>query len=108
MSENYILVEAPCCASIRECNVRALYVIGTRGRGRILRTINAVRCYRGESKKVKIYPSNDIIVVEYYVTTRGNPKITVVWKPENMSMEDALRVAKRVLGVEEEEVLMFS
>ena len=67
-----------------------------------------MRCYRGESKKVKIYPSDDIIVVEYYVTTRGNPNITVVWKPEKMSMEDALRIAKRVLGVEEEEVLMFS
>jgi hypothetical protein len=91
--------EAPCCASIRECNARAHYVVSL-VKPKILRRIEAVRCYRGIRKKYKFYPSSDVALVEYYVSNRGVHYITVLWKPESVSTEKAIEMARRALGLE--------
>jgi len=64
---NYLVFEAPCCSSIRECNVKAHYVISVLN-AKILRVIRAVRCYRGYTVKYKFYPSDDVILVHHYVS----------------------------------------
>uniref|UniRef100_A0A7J2U4J6 Uncharacterized protein n=1 Tax=Ignisphaera aggregans TaxID=334771 RepID=A0A7J2U4J6_9CREN len=98
--------EAPCCESIRECNIRKIYIIGFRnGKPKVLRAIDAVRCYRGITKKFKFYPSLDVILVKYYRSNRGVHYITVLWKPESLTEEQARLVAAAALGIYEEEVI---
>jgi len=96
---------APCCASVRECAVRRLVVIGFKGRPKILREIGAVRCSRGITKKVKFYPSQDVILIEYYCSNRGVNYITILWKPETLSNEQAVEIARRALGLSTEETI---
>jgi hypothetical protein len=109
MSNNTQILEikAPGCSSIRECAVRFIAVIGIRNRNnpKILRVVNATRDYRGEEKKVRIYLSSDIIVVEHYRSNRGKVYISIVWKPENISSEEAIKLASRALGYSEEETI---
>jgi hypothetical protein len=97
--------DAPCCASVRECAVRALYVIGLRGEPRILRRIGAVRCYRGITKKIKFYPSENVILVHYYVSNRGVHYVHVLWKPETLTNEQAVEIARKALGLSLEETI---
>ena len=106
---NILEVEAPCCASIRECSVRYIAVIGIRDKNhpRILRTISSVRCHRGYEKKVKIYLSNDIIVVSHYVSNRGRLYINVIWKPSDVSDEEALVLAKKAFSYYSEEEIIL-
>jgi hypothetical protein len=106
--EKILEIKAPGCASIRECNVRFIAIIGIRDRNnpKILRIVNAVRDYRGYEKKVKIYLSNDIIVIEHYRSNRGKVYISIIWKPESISEEEARRLAMRALGYYEEEVFL--
>jgi hypothetical protein len=100
-------LEAPGCASIRQCNVKFVAVIGIRNKRepKILRIINATRDYRGEKRKIRVYLSSDIIVVEHYRSNRGRVYISVIWKPENVSNEEALVLAKKALGYYEEEIV---
>jgi hypothetical protein len=98
-----IELDAPCCSSIRECSVRSLVVIGFRGKPKILREIRAVRCSRGITKKVKFYPSSDVILASYYVSNRGVHHINILWKPENIPNQQAIEIAKKALGIAMEE-----
>jgi hypothetical protein len=98
--------EAPCCESVRECNIRKIYIIGFRnGKPKILRAFDAVRCSRGERKKFKFYPSQDVILVHYYRSNRGNHYINVIWKPQNITEDQARLLAAAALGIYEEEVI---
>jgi hypothetical protein len=98
-----IELDAPCCYSVRECSVRKLYVVGFRDKPKILRTIDAVRCARGITKKVKFYPSNDVILASYYVSNRGVHHINILWKPENIPNQQATEIVRKALGIALEE-----
>ena len=103
---NVLEFDAPCCESVRECNVRKVYIIGFRnGKPRVLRSIDAVRCNRGVRKKFKFYPSADVILISYYRSNRGNNYITILWKPESLTEEQAELLATAALGIYEEEVI---
>jgi hypothetical protein len=105
--ENALIFDAPCCESQRECSVRKVYIIGIKGKPRILRTIDAVRCSRGITKKFKFYPSGDAILASYYRSNRGNHYITIMWKPENITEDQAKLFVAAALGLyEEEEVIV--
>ena len=95
---NSLVFEAPCCSSIRECNVKAHYVISVLN-AKILRVIRAVRCYRGYTVKYKFYPSDDVILVHHYVSNRGVNYINLLWKPPNLSEDEALLIARKALGL---------
>jgi len=84
------------------CTALALYVISIPKR-KVLRRISAVRCYRGEAKKVKFYPSESVILVKHYVSNRGVNYITILWKPEPVDIDSAISIAKSALGLLEEE-----
>ena len=98
---NFIVFQAPCCGSERECITRKHLIIGFRGKPRILREIYATRCRRGFTMRYKFYPSNNVILIEYYRSNRGNNHITILWKPQNLSNKDALNIVRYALGLEE-------
>jgi len=86
--------------------VTKVYIIGIRNsKPRILRAIDAVRCYRGISRKFKFFPSQDVILVKYYISNRGVHYITVLWKPESLTEKQAKMLAALALGIAEEEVI---
>ena len=91
--------QAPCCNSIRECSVRAHYIISL-SKAEVLHRIDATRCYRGIVKYYEVDPSPDIIIVERYVSNRNVNYIRVIYKPENVTDEEALRTARKALGLE--------
>jgi len=101
MSENYIVFEAPCCYSVRTCNVTADYVISLKT-ARILRRIDAVRCYRGHTVRYKFYPSDDVALISVYVSNRGVHYIWVKWKPDSVSTDFVIETARKALGLTEE------
>ena len=104
---NVLEFEAPCCESIRECSVRKVYIIGFRnGKPRVLRSIDAVRCNRGVRKKFKFYPSADVILISYYRSNRGNNYLSVLWKPNNLTEEQAKTLSAIALGLFKEEEVM--
>ncbi|MCC6057170.1 MAG: hypothetical protein LM583_10885 [Desulfurococcaceae archaeon] len=105
-NQNFMVFEAPCCESARECAVRKLYVIGIRKTPRVLRTIDAVRCSRNVRKTIKFYPSGDVILVSYYRSNRGVNYITVLWKPQSITEQQAKEYAMVALGLLKEEVVM--
>jgi hypothetical protein len=98
-----VTVKAPCCSSIRECHVRTKYVISLED-GEVVRTIEAVRCYRGEEKKYFIEVSRPIAVVEHYVSNRGVHYITVEYS--DWDKERTLEVVRHALGLETEEKIV--
>jgi hypothetical protein len=100
-SKEYVEFEAPCCNSIRTCRDTAHYVISV-SKQKILKRINAVRCYRGYSVKYKFYPSSDVVLVYHYVSNRGVNYLRILWKPENVSEAHAVEVARRALGLTRE------
>jgi len=101
---NVLEFEAPCCESIRECSVRKVYIIGFRnGKPRVLRSIDAVRCSRGVRKRFKFYPSSDVILASYYRSNRGNNYISILWKPQNITEDQARLLVVAALGIYEEE-----
>ncbi len=100
-----IEVKAPCCSSRRSCRDTFIAVIGIRGRPKVLRTIEAVRCYRGEERVVKFYPSDDVILSEVYITTRNNIHIKVLWHPQHVDVKEAERMTLEALGYQEVEEL---
>jgi hypothetical protein len=100
--------DAPCCESLRECSVRRIYIIGIRNnKAKILREIDAVRCYRGIRKKFKFYPSDDVVLARYYRSNRGNHHITILWKPQNMTEDQAKAYAALALGLYTEEEVVI-
>jgi hypothetical protein len=105
-NQNFLVFEAPCCESARECSIRKLYVIGIRKTPRVLRAIDAVRCSRNVRKTIKFYPSSDVILISYYMSNRGKHYITVLWKPENITEQQAKEYAIVALGLLKEEVVM--
>jgi hypothetical protein len=103
MSQTLIEIDAPCCYSVRECSVRKLIIVGFRNKLKILKTIEAVRCARGITKKVKFYPANDVILVHYYVSNRGVHHIRILWKPESLTEEQATEIVRKAFGIALEE-----
>jgi hypothetical protein len=99
-----ITIRRPCCASVRECSVRALYIIGIKNLAnpKILRTIEAVRCYRVGEKYARVTLTNDILIVYYYISNRGNEYITI-YKPKQVDAEIAILTTLTTLGYQEPE-----
>jgi hypothetical protein len=91
--------EAPCCGSVRECYERAHYVISLT-KLRVLRRIDALRCYRGIRKKYRFYPSEDVALISHYVSNRGVNYITILWKPNSVNIERVIEAARKALGLE--------
>jgi hypothetical protein len=85
--------------------VRAHYIISLDAD--ILRRIDATRCHRGYVKYYEVEPRPDIILIEHYVSNRGVNYIHILYKPESISEEDALRIARRALGLEEHEKIVL-
>jgi len=98
---NYLEFEAPCCYSVRTCNTTADYVISLRT-ARILRRIDAVRCYRGHTVRYKFYPSADVALINVYKSNRGVHYIWIKWKPDNVSVDEVMEKVRRALGLAEE------
>jgi hypothetical protein len=65
----------------------------------VLKTIKAVRCYRGYTKKYKFYPSDDVALVSYYRSNRGVHYIRVLWKPESVDVSNVIEAARKALGL---------
>jgi tRNA U55 pseudouridine synthase TruB len=51
--------------------------------------------------KYKFYPSDDVVLVSYYVSNRGVHHISILWKPQHVSTEEVMRAVRRALGLEE-------
>jgi len=100
-----ITVKAPCCSSIRECRVRTKYVISLED-GEILRSIDAVRCYRGEEEKYVIETTKPIAVIEHYVSNRGVHYLDVEYS--DWDKEKTLALVRRVLGLEMAEKIVVT
>jgi len=98
MSEKYIEFEAPCCYSIRTCHDTAHYIVSLRSK-RVLKVIEAVRCYKGYTKKYKFYPSDDVALISYYKSNRGVHYIRVLWKPESVDVSKVIEAARKALGL---------
>jgi hypothetical protein len=98
-SGEYIEFEAPCCYSVRTCYDTEHLIISLKTM-RALRRIEAVRCYRGYTKKYKFYPSDNVILVYHYVSNRNVHYIRVLWKPENLDESKAIEVVRKALGLE--------
>jgi len=100
-----IEIEAPCCASRRECNVRYKIVYSISQR-EILQIINAVKCYRGYQKryilKLDDAKKDDIIIAEIYRSNRGRRYIYIEYKPQFMSVEHAERIIREYFNPPEE------
>jgi len=90
--------DVPCCSSRRTCMDTYHAVISLKT-GQVLRTIHAVRCHRlGYAPvKYKFYPSDDVILVSFYKTTRDNVRLKILWKPEEVPEDLALAVARQAL-----------
>lgn len=97
----YLEFQAPCCGSERECIVRRHVIIGFKGRPRVLREIYATRCHRGITMHYKFYPSDSVLLIEYYRSNRGNNHITILWKPKHLSDKEAELIVRLALGLEE-------
>jgi hypothetical protein len=91
--------QAPCCGSIRECRVRADYIISL-SKAEVLRRIDATRCFRGIVEYYEVEPTPDIVVVEHYVSNRGVNYIHVIYKPESLKEDSVLKIVRRALGLE--------
>jgi len=100
-SESYIEFYAPCCFSERSCSAMADYIISLRFK-RVLRVIRPVRCGRGVTRKYKFYPSDDVILVSYYVSNRGVHHVKILWKPKGVTVEEAVRATMKALGLHED------
>jgi hypothetical protein len=107
LGKDYLEFNAPCCTSARTCRHTAHYIISLTN-ARILRKINAVRCYQGIEEKYKFYPSDDVILVHYYCSTRGVNYLQVLWKPQSIDVNRAVEVARKAIGLEYESVIVLS
>jgi hypothetical protein len=104
--EKTMRFQAPCCSSVRECRFRAHYIIDVK-KAEILRKIEATRCYRGIVEYYVLEPTPDIIVVEHYVSNRGVNYIHILYKPQTLTEDDVLKIARRALGLEIEEKIIL-
>jgi len=95
-----LIIDAPCCNSVRTCNATKIYIVEASEKPKILYVISAVRCNRGIRKRYSIKLDN-IIVAHYYVSSRGNQYITILWKPGHVDDQRAEQMVRRVLGLEE-------
>jgi len=104
MSEQKVLeFEVPCCYSGRTC-VETYHAVISLKTGQVLRVIHAVRCKSlGYVPKYKFYQSDDVILVSYYATTRGNTRLKILWKPEGVPEDLAKAVALQALVPDGEE-----
>lgn len=99
------IVEAPCCWSERECRVRIKYVVSLEDE-KILRTIPAVRCYRGVKKGYIVSVTGPIAIIEYYMSNRGVHYINIEYS--NWERKKTLEVVRRVLGLESVEKIIMN
>jgi hypothetical protein len=93
-----VTIRRPSCWSQRTCSAHTngIYIIGIRNfRAKILRVIEPIK--GAEPRYTSITLSNDILVVSYYQTTRGNAYITI-YKPKELDIELAKALALKALG----------
>jgi len=101
--------EYPCCHSVRTCMppTYSHRVVSLRT-GKFLRVIEPVRCSRlGYIPKYKFYPADDVALVSLYWSNRGNLKLIVLWKPENVSDNQVKEAVIKALGIEEEVIKIW-
>jgi hypothetical protein len=96
-------VKVVCCNSSRTCNDYYTGVIDVIKR--TFKRYNAVRCYRGEERTLKITEPERYIVFHDRVSNKGNHNIILVHKPSSITEEDAMRIIREVLGLIEVEVI---
>ena len=98
-------IESPCCASIRECNIRhkIIYSISQR---KIIKRINAIRCNRYLPRRYTLkldnIKENDLIIAEIYESNRGRLYIKIEYRPHNMNTEDAEKIIMEYFNPPEE------
>jgi hypothetical protein len=93
-------VRVVCCFSRRTC--REYYTGAIDVYEKSLTIYNATRCYRGEVKILRVTEPERYIVFNDLVSYRGNHNIRVIHKPSTMSEEEAMRIIRRILGLEVE------
>jgi hypothetical protein len=96
-------VKVVCCYSIRTCRDYYTGVIDLYEKS--LKRYDATRCYRGEEKVLRIAEPERFIVFHNQVSNRGINHIQIVHKPSFMSEEEALRIIREVIGLDEVEAL---
>ena len=96
-------VKVVCCYSTRSCRDYYTGVIDIFEK--TLEIHEAVRCYRGEEKILRIAEPERYIVFHDQVSNRKNHNITLVHKPSSMSVEEAMRIIRHMLGLIEVEVI---
>jgi hypothetical protein len=104
MVEKIIEIETPCCSSIRSCNQKVLYIIGFRNprNPKVLKRIEAIRCYKEGEKKYRIILTNDILVVY----AKSTLTYIVLYKPDGVDEETARTLVIRALFDNPDEVLV--
>ena len=97
-----LVVEAPCCNSVRTCRDTNKYVINVAEKS-IIAEIPAVRCYRGveriyeiEIEKGKL---SGVVVVEHYVSNRGVHRLYFEYPKEVPAK--VVEIVRELLGLTE-------
>jgi hypothetical protein len=92
-------IQKPCCGSVRECRVRKHYIIDL-NREEVLMELEATRCSRGIIEYYEVEPTQNIAIVEHYVSNRGVNYIQFIYKPEGATEEQLLPKVRRAIGLE--------
>ena len=96
-------VKVICCGSVRTCRDYYTGVIDVNTK--TLKRFSAVRCHRGEERILKITEPENFIVFHDEKSFRGRHNITLVHKPSSMTVEEAMKIIREVLGLFEVEVI---
>jgi len=95
-------VKYPCCYSVRSCNRRYHAIIDIYKK-RVLKEVYAKRCYElGYQPEYEFIPRPNVILVDHYITTRGNIRLTILWRPASIIDDEAIRIAMEALGYVED------
>jgi len=92
-------IKKPCCGSVRECRARKHYIIDL-DKEEILTEIDAVRCHRGIIEYYEVEPTQNIAIVEHYISNRGVNYIQFIYKPEGVADDMLLSKVRRAIGLE--------
>ena len=96
-------VKVICCYSVRTCRDYSTFVIDVNTMQ--MERFNAVRCHRGEEKILKITEPERYIVFHDEKSFKGRHNIKLVHKPSAMTVEEAMKIIRELLGLVEVEVI---
>ena len=99
-------IQKPCCGSVRECRARKHYIIDL-NKEQVLAEIEAVRCYRGIIEYYEVDVSQDIAIIEHYVSNRGVHYVIPIYKPESINENVFMSKVRRALGLEVTEKIVL-